>query len=278
MNQMNRRRARESQPDAAWLAAALREQAHEHEADPGRIGARFERLIAGESRPGEPRRTEPRRPAGPARLRLSGVPLGLLAVLASAAVAAAVAFGVGGGHVARLSSQVAAPPGSRDSATAAPGPSSLSASSAALPVTTPPAATPAGSAAATTRPAGPLTAVGTVDPASFRYWAQENLTVTTTRATRELHVTVTVSGGPAVRSTGMWTTILPADVETTVSSVPGGLVYDITLKPGQILQPAAYSFGFQFDRPVTGHDFALDTYWVSAVTTGAPVESDSGTF
>ena len=186
MNQMNRRRARESQPDAAWLAAALREQAHEHEADPGRIGARFERLIAGESRPGEPRRTEPRRPAGPARLRLSGVPLGLLAVLASAAVAAAVAFGVGGGHVARLSSQVAAPPGSRDSATAASGPNSLSASSAAFPVTTPPAATPAkAAAAATTRPPGPLTAVGTVDPASFRYWAQENLTVTTTRATRE---------------------------------------------------------------------------------------------
>ena len=91
-------------------------------------------------------------------------------------------------------------------------------------------------------------------------------------------MTVTVSGGPAVRSTGMWTTILPADVETTVSSVPGGLVYDITLKPGQILQPAAYSFGFQFDRPVSGHDFALDTYQVSAVTTGAAVESDSGTF
>jgi hypothetical protein len=117
-----------------------------------------------------------------------------------------------------------------------------------------------------------------VDPASFRYWAQEDLTVSTTRATRELRVTVTVSGGPAVRSTGMWTTILPADVETTVSSVPGGLVYDITLKPGQILQPAAYRFGFQFDRPIAGHDFTLDTYRVSAVTTGGAVESDSGTF
>jgi hypothetical protein len=274
MNRMKRRRARDSQPDAAWLAAALREQAHEHEADPGRIGARFERLIDGERRPGEPRRY-----AGPARLRVAGVSLGLLAALASAAVAVAASRGLGDRPAAHPSSQAAALSGSPGSTAAAPGPSSLSASNAALPpATTPPVATPARSAATATGPADPPTAAGAVDPHSSQYWVQENLAVTTTRPIRELDVTVTVSGGSAVRSTGTWTTILPADVGTTVSSVPDGLVYDITLKPGQILQSAVYSFGFQFNRPSAGHDFALDTYRVSAVTTDGATESASGRF
>jgi hypothetical protein len=76
----------------------------------------------------------------------------------------------------------------------------------------------------------------------------------------------------------MWTTILPADVETAVSRTPGGLVYHITLKPGQILQPAAYRFGFQFNRPGSGHDAALDAYHVSADTTNGTAQSASGTF
>jgi hypothetical protein len=91
-------------------------------------------------------------------------------------------------------------------------------------------------------------------------------------------VTVTVSGGSAVRSTGTWTTLLPADVVTSVRSDPDGLVYDITLKAGQTLQSAEYRFGFQFNRPSAGHEFTLDTYRVSAVTTDGATESASGTF
>ncbi len=272
MNRTNHRPARDPQPDAGWLAAALREQAHQHEADPGRVSARFEHLIAGERRTGEPRRAQPRRYARPARLRLIGVPLGLV-VLASAIVAVAASLGLGNGLAAHPASKVAALPSAPGSTAATSGPGSLSASSVTLP-----AATPARSATTATSPAGPLTAAGTVDPDSFQYWAQENLTVTTTRPIRELHVTVAVSGGPAVRSTGMWTTLLPADVETTVRSDPDGLVYDITLKAGQTLQPAAYGFGFQFNRPSSGHEFTLDTYRVSAVTTDGASESASGTF
>jgi hypothetical protein len=272
MNRTHRRQARDPQPDAVWLAAALREQAQRHEADAGRISTRFEHLTAGERRPGELRRREPRQYAAPTRLRLIGVPLGVL-VLASATVAVAASLGLGNSPAVHPSSEVAAPPGGLGPTTATSRPGSLSTSSAALP-----AATPAGSATAATRPAGPLTAVGTVDPHSFQYWAQENLTVTTTRPIRELDVTVAVSGGPAVRSTGTWTTLLPADVEATVRSDAHGLVYDITLKAGQTLQPAAYQFGFQFNRPGTGHEFTLDTYRVSAVTTDGATESASGTF
>jgi hypothetical protein len=289
MNRANRHRARDPQPDAVWLTAALREQAHKHEPDSGRISARFEHLIADERRPGEPRRAEPhraepRRSAGPARLRLIGVPLGLL-VLASATVAVAASLGLGNTPAAHPSSTVAASQGGPGSAAVTSGPGPLSASSAALPTATTPIATapPATQPVATpvrsaTGPAGPLTAAGTVDPYSSQYWAQENLTVTTTHTIRELDVTVAVSGGQSVRSTGMWTTLLPPQVETTVRSEADGLVYEITLKPGQTLQPTAYRFGFQFNRPSAGHEFSLDTYRVTAVTTDGASESASGAF
>jgi hypothetical protein len=207
-------------------------------------------------------------------------------VLASATVAVAASLGLGITPAAHPSSAVAASQGGPGSTAATSGPGPLSASSAALPTaTTPtataptaitqPVATPVPSA---TGPAGPLTAAGTVDPYSSQYWAQENLTVTTTHTIRELDVTVAVSGGQSVRSTGMWTTLLPPEVETTVRSEPDGLVYEITLKPGQTLQPTAYRFGFQFNRPSAGHEFTLDTYRVTAVTTDGASESASGAF
>ena len=110
MNRTHRRQARDPQPDAVWLAAGLREQAQRHEADAGRISTRFEYLTAGERRPGELRRREPRRYAAPTRLRLIGVPLGVLA-LASATVAVAASLDLGNSPAAHSSSKVAAPPG-----------------------------------------------------------------------------------------------------------------------------------------------------------------------
>lgn len=289
MNRTNRHQAHDQLPDAGWLAAALRDQARQHEADSGRISAKFEHLIADERRPGERRRAGSlgagsRRSAGPARLRLIGVSLGLL-VLASATAAVATSLGLGNTPAARPSSTVAASRGGPGPTAATSGPGPLSASSTALPTATTPIATAppstTQSAAAPVRsagPAGPLTAAGTVDPHSSQYWAQENLTVTTTRPIRELDVTVAVSGGQSVRSTGMWTTLLPSEVQTTVRTEPDGLVYEITLKPGQTLQPTAYKFGFQFNRPSTGHEFSLDTYRVTAVTTDGASASASGAF
>lgn len=271
MNRMNRRRrARDSHPDAVWLASALRDQAHKHEADSGLIGARFEHLVAVECRPGEPRRAEPRRATDPARMRLTRVPLGILAAVTLAAVA--VSLGLDSAPAAHPSSEVASAAGER-SAVAAPRPSSLSASSTVLPADH--ALVPSANA---TRPAGALTAAGTVDPHSSPYWVQENLTVIATRTVRELQVTVTVSGGPTVRFAGMWTTILAADVETSTNRIPGGLEYHVILKAGQILQPASYRFGFQFGRPTSGHNFVLDAYRVVAVTADGVTDSTSGTF
>ncbi|KAB2347997.1 hypothetical protein [Actinomadura rudentiformis] len=265
---MNRPRSGESRNDSerdrgTWLTAALREQADKHEPDLGRIDARFERLIADRHEPAAPARHSRRR----ARLRLIGIPLGVAAAVAAVSVATVVSFGIGGGHNGHLSSQTATPSIGRSSSPQTHRPTSQSTSTPARPA--PPATTTTGGHSRPTPPAGPLTASGAVDPHSTQYWAQENVTVVTTRPTRGLHVSVTVSGGSTVRPTGSWTTIAPADVTTTVNRTSSGLTYDIALKPGQTLPAGTYRFGVQFNRPATGHDFTKDTYRVSAFTAGS---------
>jgi hypothetical protein len=267
---MNRARPHDPRQDAAWLAAALREQADEHEADLARINSGLQRQIAD-----APRGAERRRWRSPLRLRLIGVPLGVVTAVATATIAAGVTLGIADRptHPARQAAASSSP--SQPAADRQP---------------TPPAASttalhPAGTASARSestpsRSAGPLAAVGSVDSlTSSQYWAQEDLTVTTTSAVSALHVTVAVSGGAAVQSTGSWSTILSANIDTSVSRTPGGLTYDFTLHAGQTLQPGSYAFGFQFDRPASGHSFTLDTYTVTVTTAeGSQQASVHGTF
>lgn len=268
---MNRPRARDSQADAAWLASALQEQAHEHEPDLARINARVMRLTADEPHP-----VEPRRPRRPAWLRPIGVPLATAAVVAAVSLAAAVTFGISEGRTTHLSGHTAAPSSSRNSTSAGHRQSPHPASIPAHPTGTIPA--PSHSSPPTS--AGPLTATGTVDPHSTQYWAQETLTVTTTRPTRGLHVIVTVSGDSRVQPTGTWTTIASADINTTAKPTSSGLVYDIALKPGHTLQANVYTFGLQFNHPAGSHDFAADTFRVTAVIDGGGTAqvTASGTF
>ncbi len=252
---MNRPEAQDQPRDAAWLTAALRGQADEHEADLTRIEARFERLIVD-----APRRAKSRGLQRPARLRLIGIPLGALAAVATATIAVGVTLGITERTTPPVS-QAAAPPSLTHTA------ASRQPSAAA---TLHPAGTTSARNESSPSPSpspGPLTATGAVDSHSTQYWAQENLSVTTTRATRALQVIVTVSGGSTVQSTGSWSTILSADLYSTAAPTVSGLTYTFTLKPGQVLQPGTYAFGFQFGRPSTGHSFALDTYSVTATTT-----------
>ncbi len=264
---MNRPEAHDQRRDAARLADALRGQADEHEADLVRIRARFERLIAD-----EPRRARSRGLRRPLRLRLIGVPLGALAAVATATIAVGVTLGIGDPPAHPVNQAAASPSPTHTAAGHRPSSSATlhaagttSAHSASSPPPSP--------------PPGPLAATGTVDSHSTQYWAQENLSVTTTRAIKALHVTVTVSGGGTVQSTGSWSTILSQDIDSTVTPTANGLTYDFTLRPGRVLQPATYVFGFQFDRPAAGHSFALDAYSVTA--TGADSSAKmvvSGTF
>jgi hypothetical protein len=264
---MSRARARDPRREAAWLADELSRQAGEHEPDLTRIEAKFDRLIAG-----EPRRTARRDPARPARLRLRliGVPLGALAAVTTATLAVGVTLGISH-QPSHPVTQAAASPSPSEAGTE-------------LPSASPATVHPAGSASArgvtsATASAGPLTAVASLDSHTSPYWAQENLNVTTTRVIKALHVTVTVSGGAAVQSTGYWSTILPVNLDGTVNHTNSGLTYDITVKPGQVLQPGTYAFGFQFNRGAIGHDFTLDTFTVTATTVQSAQQlSTGGTF
>lgn len=261
---MNRPRSGDSLRDRAWLTGALHEQADLHEADLGRIEARFSRLSST-----EPRRAGRRRFERPLRLRLIGVPLGVLAAVATTTIAVGMTLRISEGPSHPANQAVASPRAThpveqRQSASPAP-------------------VHPAGSASARSQATpsaspGPMTATGTLDSHSNQYWTQEDLTVTTTHAIRALRVTVTVSGGATVQSTGSWTTILPQNIDSSVDPSASGLTYLFTLKPGQTLQPGSYAFGFQFNRP-SGHAFGLDTYSVSATTTDeAKPASASGSF
>jgi hypothetical protein len=211
-----------------------------------------------------------------ARLRpLVGVPLGIVAAAIAVSVAA-MTLGIGRGFDTHLSSQTGRPSSSHS---AAPEPHKLTPKEGPRP--THPTGTPSASGRPSPTPtAGPLTAIGTVGHNSNQFWAQENLTITTTRAIRGLHLSVTVSGASTVQSTGSWSTLAPADLTTAVNRVPGGLVYDITLKPGRTLPAGTYVFGLQFNHPVNGHNFTTDTYHVTAITTdNNPTHLEaSGTF
>jgi len=258
--------------DGAWLTGALRENAAEHEADLARIEARFDSVINAESgrakRPGLQRRRFDR----PMRLRLVGVPLGVLAAVATTGIAVGVTLQISD-HPAHPANQAVVTP-------------SVTRSVESQPSASPAPLRPAGSASARSRatPAsptaspGPVTATGTLDSHSNPYWTQEDLTVTTTRAIKALRVTVTVSGGATVQSTGSWTTILSQYIDGSVVPTTSGLTYQFTVKPGQILEPGSYGFGFQFDRP-SGHAFSLDAYAVTAISadSGNPA-SASGAF
>ncbi|MBR7827237.1 hypothetical protein KDK95_13045 [Actinospica sp. MGRD01-02] len=260
-----------SHDDGAWLSDALRDRTRGHEADLERITARFEQLTTGQAAP----RAQRRRPLGPMRMRLLGIPLGIAAALASATVAVAVSVGiaVSASPHPRAVVPVTSPKTSALSTTAAP--SSPSTSSAPTEGATTPATTRATGNGGVT---GRLATAASVDAHSTEYWVQENLTVTPASTIRSLRITVTVSGGSGVASTGIWTTIPSANLVTTVTRASGGLVYEVALKSGQSLGPTVYRFGFQFNRPASGHDFALDTYSVTATAADGESLSGSGAF
>lgn len=255
--------------DGAWLADALRYQARCHEADRDRITARFEQLTARQSAPAAPRP----RPFGPKRVRLLGIPLGIAAVLASATVAVAVSVGIAVSGSPRVVVPVTVPTTSAAPTSPAPSPATPGSATSGTPPTTASSAK-----AAPTGAVGRLPSAAWVDAFSNQYWAQEDLSLTPANTLKSLRIVVTVSGGSTVASTGTWTTVVGAQLETTVTRIPGGLEYVVTLKPGRSLNPTPYVFGFQFNRPAGDHDSTLDAYSVTATASDGTSLAAAGDF
>lgn len=125
---------------------------------------------------------------------------------------------------------------------------------------------------------GRLATTAWVDTHSTHLFAQQDLNFTAPGVATALRITVTVSTNSAVASTGVRTSIAAADLETTAGRVSGGLQYEIALKAGHSLPADLNRLGFQFNRPASGHDFALDTYSIDPTAADGATLRASGTF
>ncbi|QES09631.1 hypothetical protein DEJ44_31035 [Streptomyces venezuelae] len=137
-----------------------------------------------------------------------------------------------------------------------------------------------GGLAATTlgdRPAGPATglpapgpgarATATIDPGSNRWWAQNDLALTTDAPVTALTVELRIARTPGVVSTGHWRTRPAEDFTVTARDEGRFLVYRWTLKPGRTVPPGPHVFAGQYNHAEGVRDASGDTYTV--VLTGA---------
>ncbi|MER5308603.1 hypothetical protein ABT034_12535 [Streptomyces sp. NPDC002773] len=132
-----------------------------------------------------------------------------------------------------------------------------------------------GGLAATTlgeRPAGPATTVpapgptarvtASIDPGSNRWWAQNDLALTTDTPVGGLTVELRIARTPGVVSTGHWRTRPAEDFTVTATEETGALVYRWTLKPGRTVPPGPHVFAGQYNHAEGVRDASADTYTI----------------
>ncbi|WP_406064483.1 hypothetical protein OG462_36465 [Streptomyces sp. NBC_01077] len=119
-------------------------------------------------------------------------------------------------------------------------------------------------APATTLPApGPgARAAGTIDPGSNRWWAQNDLGLTTDTPVTGLTVELRIVRTAGVVSTGHWRTRPAEDFTVTVTEEGRDLVYRWTLKPGRTVPPGPHVFAGQYNHAEGVRDASADTYTV----------------
>ncbi|MFC1400086.1 MULTISPECIES: hypothetical protein [Streptacidiphilus] len=265
---MSQQKSRQDQ-DQERLAAVLRTEAERHRPDREAMLARVERGQFSGAVRGRRRRT-----SGRAGLRLAGI------VLASA-----VGFGLSVAGTWAAVGEFSAPkptepvvavttPSSVGSAEATPSPSPSSApASPSAGASSPSTATgTAGATGATRVQQGFLWSDGSIDPHSNTSWSQSNITLKNRYTVTALDVTVTLADTPGLSSTGAWSTVPAADLDTTVTSRNGTLVYEFKLKPGATLAPGSYVFAGQYNHAAGGRDAGQDTYRATATGHGSGAE------
>ena len=108
---------------------------------------------------------------------------------------------------------------------------------------------------------GFLASTGVLDSHSGPNWAQENVTLESTKAITALDLTMTVALTDGVTDSGKWTTVSNSLLTMTVTAESDKLVYRFTLNQGATLAPGSYVFAAQFnhkqgDRPLSGDSYA----------------------
>ncbi|ORT56786.1 hypothetical protein [Streptomyces sp. CB03238] len=121
---------------------------------------------------------------------------------------------------------------------------------------------------------GRVLADGAVAPHGNRFWAQNNITLTSPRPLTALTIDLRVTQTGGVASTGHWRT-LPADDFTVFvrEDKDGALHYTWTLKPGRTAPAGRHVFAAQYNHAEGGRDATGDRYTVTA--TGADGEPTS---
>ncbi|MFD9030733.1 hypothetical protein ACFVZW_06155 [Streptomyces sp. NPDC059567] len=123
-----------------------------------------------------------------------------------------------------------------------------------------------------------LRAEGVIDPGSNRYWAQSDLTVTTSTPLSGLVVELRVAQTGGVASTGNWRSLPAEDFTVSVREDGGALVYRWTLTAGRTVPAGRHVFAGQYNHAEGGREAGSDTYTVTATDTSGHRASARGGF
>lgn len=240
------------------ISRRLREAAEAHEPNRARILARVER---GAADPSIRRRAPSIARSGP---RAAIVGLVAAATLTTGGLAVAVAA-ISGDPLPPATTPAPTPRAPSATVTPAPTPATR-------PTTTDPAPAPApaSSSALPTPPDdsrvkdGPLWSEGSLDADSSIYWAQNNLTLKTTKPLTSVTVEMRIAQTGGVQNTGNWRTLPSEDFTVTVQESGGALHYRWALKPGRTVPAGRHEFASQYNHATGVRSVKRDSYHVDA--------------
>ncbi|MGW7056893.1 hypothetical protein [Streptomyces sp. NPDC054887] len=121
------------------------------------------------------------------------------------------------------------------------------------------------------REAARVSADGSVDPHSNRYWAQSNVRLKTSEPLTALTVELRVRQTGGVTHTGSWRSLPADDVTVSVREEGGALVFRWKLKEGRTVPAGTHVFAGQYNHAEGDRDAGGDTYAAAA----KPVASDA---
>ncbi|MDN3293258.1 hypothetical protein QWM81_04170 [Streptomyces ficellus] len=121
-------------------------------------------------------------------------------------------------------------------------------------------------------------AEGVIDPHSNRFWAQSNLTVTTSEPLTALTVDLRVVQTGGIADTGHWRTRPAGDFTVSVREDKGALRYTWTLRPGRTVPAGRHVFAAQYNHAEGGRDATGDRYAITSTAAGGQKATVRGDF
>ncbi|KQV14277.1 MULTISPECIES: hypothetical protein [unclassified Kitasatospora] len=246
------------------ITRQLHEAAGAHQPDRARMLARMERGAA------DPVVRHRARTIGRSWRKAALAGLATAGILATGGLA--VAAIVGTPSPAPVIAPVITPVTPSPTVTSPPAPSARPTAASPAPATTPGSSHPTPSASSRVQN-GPLWSAGSMGANSTVFWAQNNITLRTTRPLTSLTVELRVAQTGGVRDTGNWRTLPSDDFTVTAQESGGALLYRWVLKPGRTVPAGQHMFAGQYNhatgvRSTTGDSYRMETSDGAAVWGG----------